>query len=241
MKSPSNAVDVPLSKPIGAELGKNATDRITAIARALTGAVPGVGSVLAEVITNAIPKQRLDRVADFVVLLAQEVENLSASDKLSQASNIPLIEEGISQASRAFSDARRQFLAKCVAQGVDANDVAKLGELKILQLLGELGDDDLLLLDANNERDGWAKLRALKPPMVFVNDDDEARAKEELYRASYRKLVSLGLLNFSMSTDELGLPKYERSGELQGHHHVSSLGRRLLVRAGLANSQEPEQ
>jgi hypothetical protein len=237
MTSPSKAVDVVPPNPAEAELGNNTTDRITAIARALIGAVPGAGSVLAEVITNAIPKQRLDRIADFVVLLAQEVEKLSAAEKLSHSTSLPLIEEGISQASRAFSDERRKFLAKCVAKGVDADDMAKLGELKLLQLLGELGDDDLLLLDANNERDGWAKLRALQPPMVFVNDNDEVRAREELHRASYRKLVSLGLLNFSMNTDELGLPKYERTGELQGHHFVSSLGRQLLVRAGLAKAE----
>ena len=71
-----------LSKVAEAAVGTNATDRITAMARALVGAVPGAGSVLAEVITAAVPRQRLDRVADFVILLAKEVEKLSATDKL---------------------------------------------------------------------------------------------------------------------------------------------------------------
>lgn len=175
-----------------------------------------------------------------MVLLAQEVEKLAADDKLSHESSFPLIEEGISQAASAFSEERRRYLAKCVAYGIDAAEAAKLAELKILQLLAEVGDDDLLLLDAINERHGWEKLRRLQPPQLFANAPDDERVKGELHRAAYRKLVSIGLLSFSTYTDERKLPKYDRSGEPEGRHHVSALGRQVLVRVGLAEPAENE-
>ncbi|MEP9396149.1 hypothetical protein [Mesorhizobium sp. KR2-14] len=222
-----------LAKIASANVGTNATDRLTAVARALAGIVPGAGSALAEVITSAIPKQRLDRVAAFVVLLAKEVERLSAAEKLASHSSMPLIEEGISQASGAFSEQRRLYLAKCVAHGVNADEIDKLNELKILQLLEEVGDDELLLLDALDDPKARDKLSALQPPQLRANAPVEERAKGELHRASYRKLLSIGLLSSSPYTDEPRRWRYGKHGELEEAPYVSALGRMVLVRVGL--------
>jgi hypothetical protein len=191
-----------------AGLKNNATDRIAAaVARALAGAVPGVGSVLAEVISAAIPRQRVDRIEDFLIRLANQVDRLSAGNKLNNPADLPLIEEGVSQAARAFTSMRREYLARCVAHGVDADEQSKMAELKVLQLLGERGDDDLLVLDAVGDPNGWGKLAALRPPVLHVGATDEARARGELYQASLRKLVSVGALSFSVYSDERQPPQ----------------------------------
>lgn len=223
-------------------LGNNVADRTAALARSLAGSMPIAGPFLAELVTAVIPNQRLDRVEAFLFLLAEELDRLGASPKATHEASIPLVEEGIAQATRAFTEERRQFLARCVAHGIDADELVKLQELKILRILGELGDDDLLLLDANNERNGWTKLEAIRPPFASLSASDEAHARHELYRASYRKLEALGLLNFSMSKGEYDMPEYDHDGQLKGHHYVSSLGRMVLARVGLTDTHwEPNE
>lgn len=44
----------------------NAIDYVTAGAKAFLSAIPFVGSLLAEITGSIIPKQRVDRIADFV-------------------------------------------------------------------------------------------------------------------------------------------------------------------------------
>lgn len=200
--------------------------------RAMAGSVPVAGPFLAELLTAVIPNQRLDRVEDFLRKLAHEVERLSAAGKITQASNIPLIEEGLFQAARAFTAVRRTFLAKCVAHGVCADDSNKLVELRILQVLDGLGDDDFLLLDAMYERGTWRKLRNLRPDPLRANASDDDRAKHEIYRAAFPRLVALGVLSQSIYTDEI-MPDYHLGTELEDRHFVSALGRLVLKRIGL--------
>lgn len=225
------------AKPIsGVFLGSNHLDKSAAVARALAGSVPIAGPFLAELITAVIPNQRLDRVEDFLRKLAQDLERLSASSKVVELTNIPLIEEGLLQAARASTDARREYLARCVAQGVDADDANKLQELRILQILGSLGDDDILLLDAMNERGNWRKLRALEPDRLSVDASDSDRAKGELFRAMFPRLVALGVLSRSIYSDERVPPNYHTGVELEDTHFVSAIGRLILLRVGLDNT-----
>lgn len=222
------------SKP-GSEvaLGSNHLDKSAAVVRALASSVPIAGPFLAELITAVIPNQRLDRVEDFLRKLALDLERLSASSRVVDVTNIPLVEEGLSQAIRAATEVRRQFLAKCVAHGVNADDSNKLQELRILQILGSLGDDDILLLDAMNERGNWQKLRALRPEGLRVGASDDDRAKGELFRAMFPRLVASGVLSRSIYTDEQKPPNYYSGVELEDTHFVSAIGRLVLQRVGL--------
>lgn len=223
-------------RPPEPSLGSNHADKAAALARAVVGGVPIAGPFLAEVLTAVIPNQRLDRVEAFLLLLGQELERLSASEKASQPASVPVIEEGLSQAARAFTNERRQYLAKCVAHGVNADEQAKLNELKILRMLEEIGDDDLLLLDALDDAKARDKLSALQPPPLRANAPDKERAKGELHQASHRKLLSIGLLSSSPYTDEPRRWRYGKHGELEEAPCVSALGRMVLVRVGLRPS-----
>lgn len=225
---------------VEASLGTKNPDRAAAIARVLAGSVPIAGPFLAEVLTAVIPNQRLDRVEAFLLLLAKELEALSATERIIQPANSPLIEEGLVQAGRAFSEERRTYLAKCVAHGVDANEMDKLNELRMLQMLGELRDDDLLLLDALSEQKDETKLQALQPPVLRGNAPDEARAKGELLRASQRRLLAIGLLSTAPYADEQRKWKIGRLGQREEQPYVSALGRIMLVRVGLAQPSNPK-
>ncbi len=213
-------------------LGSNYSDKSAAIARAFAGSVPVAGPFLAELITAIIPNQRLERVEEFLRMLARELERLSASGKVTEAANVPLVEEGLSQSARAFTSVRKEFLARCVAHGVSADDADKLQELRILQILGSLGDEDILLLDAMNERGDWRKLKALQPKQLHVNASDDERARLEIFNATFPRLVSIGVLSRSAYVDEA--PKdYHLGTSLEDTHFVSALGRLVLRRIGL--------
>lgn len=209
-------------------LGNNIADRAAALGRSIVGAAPIAGPFLAELLTSVIPNQRLDRVEAFLDVLAQELERLGASAKIAQNSSIPLVEEGISQAARAFTEKRREFLAKCVAHGVNAEEQAKLVELRILQILGELGDDDLLLLDAHSGKDWWVRVSELQKLEVWTTEDD-ALIRRGLERASKRKLELLGLLTLGGVEERVD----HSTGKAKGLNNISVLGEQLLHRVGL--------
>ena len=54
-------------------LSANRIDVAAVIARATVGAVPFIGSLLAEVVDQIIPHQRLDRLADFARALGERL------------------------------------------------------------------------------------------------------------------------------------------------------------------------
>ena len=58
------------------DLEQNSTDYVVATAKAVLGMVPFAGSLLTELAGTIIPKQRLDRLADFAGKLEKRFENL---------------------------------------------------------------------------------------------------------------------------------------------------------------------
>lgn len=220
-----------------ANLGSGKADRVAALMRALASTVPVAGPLIAEVVTEVIPNQRLDRIEAFLLHLADELEERSSTTLLRSPDSGPLVEEGLFQASRAFSAERRRYLAKCVAHGIGMEDTAKFAELKLLQLLGELADDDILLLDAHAGPD-WRKFDKLIPPPATLASSDDEYARNLLYKASYRKLEALGLLTFSMSTDEYKMPRYQQDGHLEGNYFISPVGKAILIRVGLLDPSQ---
>lgn len=59
------------------------------------------------------------------------------------------------------------------------------------------------------------------------------RAKGELHRASYRKLLAIGFLSDAPYTDEPRRWSLGRYGVLEDGPYISALGRMVLVRVGL--------
>lgn len=59
-----------------AELEDRPIDYVTTAAKGALGAVPFVGSLLAELAGNVIPNQRIDRITKFAVLLESRLSEL---------------------------------------------------------------------------------------------------------------------------------------------------------------------
>jgi hypothetical protein len=211
------------------KLGSNANDRIAATLRAGAGLVPIIGTALAEIVTEFIPGQRLERIESYLKLLAAEIDKLHLDRKqLQKPANVDLIEDGGYQAVRALSEDRRVYIARCVAHGIAATKLAKIRHKRILSLLGDLDDEELTLLAAysTGNSSNWAGLT----PRV----EGYAKASDEvlLHGAALLKLERLGLMDFRilMKAGSLEEPMIDvRTGKPQGHHEISELGR-LLIR-----------
>ena len=87
-----------------AQLSPQVVDYVTSAVKAIVGAAPFAGSLLAEVAGTIIPNQRIDRIAAFAEALEERLSILEQDDVRSQLENphfTDLVEEGIRQASRS--------------------------------------------------------------------------------------------------------------------------------------------
>lgn len=101
------------------DLGDKTPDRIASVLRSVVGAVPVVGSVLAEIVTEIVPNQRIERIEKFLLFLREELDRRAIPDlrdRITSAESIDLIEEGGLQATRAVSDERKHYLAMWTPQ-----------------------------------------------------------------------------------------------------------------------------
>ncbi|MFW1969590.1 hypothetical protein ACG95P_21380, partial [Acinetobacter guillouiae] len=124
-------------------------DHRVATYKAIAGLIPGVGSILSEVVGAIIPDQRMDRLVKYIKILDTKVQKIN-SDLLEIAKQnelaIDLIEEGFVQASRSLSNERREYIANVVANGISDEEKNYADSKYILKLLGELNDQEVIWL-----------------------------------------------------------------------------------------------
>src|SRR5262245_24201246 len=103
------------------KLGTTTTDLLASLARGTTGMVPVVGSLIAEVVGNIIPSQRVDRIVRFVELLETRLgilEQEVLKERMAAAPVIDILEDAFTQAARATSQERLEQIANLVANGL---------------------------------------------------------------------------------------------------------------------------
>jgi hypothetical protein len=131
------------------ELQTNRTDRIASSAKAIFGMVPVAGSVLAEIVGEIIPNQRMDRLVKFVEKLGERVEHLEEGvfgDRCKIPDCVNLIEDALFLASRAKSDERLDHIASIVANGISEDAQKRIQADKMLWILEKLSDVEVILL-----------------------------------------------------------------------------------------------
>ena len=213
-------------------LGPRVRDRTLALARAVGSMVPIAGPLIAELITEAVPGQRLERAEDWLRHLTERlagVEEAVLRARLRKPENVALFEEGMYQAARAFSEERRRQIAELVAGGIADDRRDQLESQRILRLLGELDDAEVIVLASylqKNREDYWERhanvLRGLEVNKGSSRDElDVATVRE----AGRQHLVRLSLLD---------------QGTLGGAASIqlNGLGRLLLRRIGLAGEDD---
>jgi len=223
------------------DLEQNLQDYLATTGRAAAGLIPLVGGVLAELIGAAIPRQRTDRVVAYLRTLEARLVQLEIDPRkaFADAERADLIEEGAFQAARATTQERVQRIAELVSNGLSSPDANIVRRKRLAALLGEIDDDEVLVLNAYGQAYGgdvesaWDKVERPDPPHMQSTVDEFDAAK--LYDAGRDRLLRLGLLEKRYRSPRRGEERKfdERSGDFDHNVEISYLGRMLLRDIGM--------
>lgn len=195
-------------------LAPSASDYGVSALRAALGAVPLAGSLLSEIITIAVPNQRLDRLAIFAERLAARLAEFEVQltdltlRKMSEPA-VALLEEGARTAVKALSKTRIDQIAILVAKGLNGPEDELEREKDLVELVDRLSDIDVLLLSQLpfpldvpvhrllREVDYWPQV---DPAVSDKNREREYVAREVVRREriARRALTSGRLLAFGL-------------------------------------------
>jgi len=220
-------------------------DYVAMVTRGALGAIPIVGSLLAELAGAIIPQQRMDRIGDLAKKLEERLTGLDRDmlrAKLGDENFTDLFEETIRDAVRAVSDERRAYLAELFANGISGEKISYLESKQLLRLLSEINDVEVIWLRYFLDRriSGDDEFREkhddiLRPVGARIGSDQNTLDKQALRDSYVDHLTSLGLLEVRYKVDsKTKTPFFDRiTGRQQGgYHEVSPLGRLLLRQIG---------
>ena len=225
----------------GDELDDNLRDRLVAAGKAVASLVPHAGGVLGEILGAVIPGQRADRITKYLRQLSLRIDSLEASMRSKIAADptmIELIEEGGYQAARALSDTRISQIVEAVANGIASDEAEIMRRTRLLKILGELDDDEVILLNAygrnygHQDEEAWERVN--RPDPSHMQSPREDIDRERLFDAGTDHLIRLRLLEKKYATDRSGVPQFDKhSHDFKHRVEVSYLGRLLLREIGM--------
>jgi len=233
-----------MTTPEPPKLSNTTTDLVATLAKGTTGMVPVVGSLIAEIVGNVIPNQRVDRIARFVELLDARLGKLERhflEERFCQPAVVDLLEDAFTQAARATSQERLEHIASVVANGISQDELNQGQTKRMLWLLGQLNDAEVVILrsklaltredfDLDSEfRDKHEQL--LAPDTTHMGSSEE-EFEEAALKKSYRThLQDLVLVRPRFQKPRRGeLPEFDDStGMLKASGtEITRLGKMLL-------------
>ncbi len=226
----------------------NWQDADTALLRGAVGSIPVVGSILAELVGLTIPNQREERFEAYLKRLSERLDRQEEEvlrQRLHDPENIDLFEEGAFQSVRAVSDERKDYIASIVANGLSGDDKDRLQAKRLLKLLAEVDDGQIIVLASylhkNSEDDAFRErhkvvLNPIATHAASTQEEIEAAALHEIARV---ELLRLGLLRADFKSPRKGeIPEFDnKTGMMKANSRsLTPLGRMLLVQIGVAAS-----
>jgi hypothetical protein len=229
------------------EITTRPSDRAVALAKNLASFVPGLGPLVAQILLDDIPGQRMDRIADYVSLLDDRLTAVELEQRRSDAEAIDLFEEGAAQSTRATTQSRREKIASIVAAGLKGDDTARLEAKRLLSLMQNVDDDQMIILVSKlhrsiHDEDFQRRHEAiLDSPALVIGAGQELQDRSVNYELARSRLVQLGLLVPKFKKPMSGKsPEFdEKTGMMKAAgFELTPLGRLLLRRAGLAEAND---
>jgi hypothetical protein len=232
------------------QLGETWKGRGVALTKGALGAIPVAGSLIAEVAGLILPNQRLDRLEAYVRKLDERLRELSKEDliaRMEDRERLDLFEEGGVQAWRALTPERMDYIAKVVAEGIAGDDLAKIEAKRILGLLRQIDDDQIVILISylyryQRDEEFYAKHeRILKPVAAHMGSSREELDADAMFKLARAQLIQLGLLKNQFKKPAKGaLPEFDDdTGTMKvSSRSVTPTGRLLLRRIGVAEPDD---
>ena len=221
-------------------INNSATDLTVSIAKGIIGIAPVYGPLVAEIVGNLIPNQRIDRLADFVRTLDAKLATLDKTTveaKLKAPEFIDLLEDGFMAAARALSKERREQIAALFHNSFAKEDLAAAQAKKLLQILSELNDNEIILLQfyaklASPDRDAYrdAHKDVIIGPRAYIRAPPEVLDQAALHDAMKAHLSRLELIQPHFSTPPGREPEFDNNTGMMkvSYWGITWLGRLLL-------------
>jgi hypothetical protein len=185
------------------EIKTNRSDIAASLIRGIIGAAPFVGPIVAETLSATIPNQKIDRIITFAKLLEDKIKYLEEDllkEKFQNEEFADLLEDGLQQASRALSKERKEYIANLLKNGLVNEEQTHLEKKKILSLLNQLNDAEIVMLKyfslrGDEDREDFAnKHRFLKFRDIAEDRLLDEVISEELTLSYVNQLERLGLV-----------------------------------------------
>jgi hypothetical protein len=197
-------------------------DVVVAISKGAISCLPVVGGLVAEVVDQIIPKQRIDRVVDYLghleeILLSFKNDLDRVKQHLNDNEGLDLFEEGLSQASRSISGERRKRIANLMAKSLSQKELKYAESKKLLNLLRELTDPELIILVYHSKPSSFSSkyhhklvekhpdiLRPVSRSMGVPQEEIDRGALQDSYKNTLTRMGLLQQSNQSLSITSLG-------------------------------------
>jgi len=230
------------------ELNGKTIDATVALLKAVAGAIPVIGSTIAEIVGYTIPGQKLDRVAHFLEALSLKVAHLERDflrDQMRSEQFTDLLEDALHQASRALTTERRDQIASAIANGITDDTIDHLQKKTLLSLFGQLNDVQVVMLtyfDSRADRDAISHRHARNDVLLYPSPDDGVTAEHKkrwpIQRRYWDHLCELGLLRAKYQMPKPHeLPEFDpMTGTLPrfpASYEITGLGQQLLAYIGV--------
>lgn len=216
------------------ELAPNRRDRLVSIAKVTAAAVPFVGGVISELLTETIPELRFDRAVTFIRELDEELQRTGArlenvERKLRTEQGTDLLEEGVLQASRSVSPDRTLRLARLVARSLGGEELEYEQARSLLNLYRDLTDPEIIWLLfysmnpvlGRGPHSDWVEqhpevLQPISKEMSAPQEQHERAAIQELWKENLERYGLIQPRGKSMSITTLGrmLVRYIEEGRV---------------------------
>lgn len=196
------------AQPKHDDLDTNARDWLVSSMSAVAGAAPVVGSILQQVV-GLIPKQRSDRMVDYVRRLEGRVTNIEVfRSSLQDERGADIAEKGLRQSAHSLSEERRQHIANLIANTLGSVDVDYQEQRFLLKLLGEINDTQIILL-TSYIRGGSFDTKAfsaqhaalLERSNTYSGSSREKYDDATMQEGLKKELAELGLLKFTYKVE----------------------------------------
>jgi hypothetical protein len=163
----------------------------------LSGSVPWVGAVLSEIVSSLIPNQKLDRLSAFATLLGRRLEGLEEDfrTQLVDDENVLFFEDVLIEAARAVTEERRERLAALVCNGVREKSFEPSYKRRLLQIVGQVNDMELLILDGYNPKPGQGWRPSPRGPDSRDSSSQALKDMRAVHDSFEPHLLDLGLLS----------------------------------------------
>lgn len=218
----------------------NKSDIVAILGKGVLGAIPWAGPLVGEIVGNLIPNQRIDRIASLLKALESKIdeeERAKVEERILEEKSVDLMEDGFLLAARALSEERIDHIAALLKNSLTDEDLEHLAYKRLLSLLGELNDIEVLILkfhsiDIAQQQEFRRKHHdALTPPRVHLRPRQEVVDERAIYDTHNANLVRLDLLKMRFRKPRRQeLPEFDnRTGMMKANgYQITPLGMLLL-------------